>query len=411
MSVINKMLQDLEKRQQSDSADNKVEPASFVRPELQFTTKAKPPTKSRLPWVLAALVVLMVWLGYSLFEQAQNIQPVSKVTTVKQPTVDETNIDPVKADAPNANSQTNQSQTIANTSVETTVLVDGAVNEVQVTDKQVSDEQLTDIALADAPSPVKAPAIASAESVSLASTRQDHPEQTLEKVVSSESIDNPAPVAAVTVIQPKQAAQPANMTVTEVNMTKPQLAQAQYQKAQVAEGAQRLKEASSLYLNAIILDPSLHAARKQLVMIYFGQNNTNTAIRLLESGISMFPAYWEFYLMKANIEKSLQEYQDALMTLSFIEDKQPFAKDKWIAQSEIAQQVGQFAIAEKAYRSLLTLESTQPRWWMGLGYALDSQQQYAQAALAYRSALQYPGLSDTAITFIEQRLVQLGESQ
>jgi MSHA biogenesis protein MshN len=99
------------------------------------------------------------------------------------------------------------------------------------------------------------------------------------------------------------------------------------------------------------------------------------------------------------------------MTLSYIEDTQPIAKDKWIAQSEVAQQVGQFDIVEKSYRSLLSIESTQARWWMGLGFALDSQQQYPQAAAAYRSALQYTGLSDTAVTYIEQRLVQLGESQ
>ena len=56
-------------------------------------------------------------------------------------------------------------------------------------------------------------------------------------------------------------------------------------------------------------------------------------------------------------------------------------------------------------------ESTQSRWWMGLGYALDSQQKYPQAAQAYRSALSYEGLSTSAMTFIEQRLDQLGENR
>jgi MSHA biogenesis protein MshN len=203
----------------------------------------------------------------------------------------------------------------------------------------------------------------------------------------------------------------SSMTVTEVKLTKTQLAQVQFKKAQTAENDKRLDDAASLYLDTIILDPSLHSARKQLANIYYGRNNADTALQLLESGIGMFPTHWEFYLMKANIENALQEYNSALISLSYIDDNSEFARDKWVYQGDIAQKSAQFSVSEAAYRSLLKIESTQARWWMGLAYALDSQQEYFKAAAAYRSALNYPGLSNTATEFVKQRLVQLGENQ
>lgn len=115
--------------------------------------------------------------------------------------------------------------------------------------------------------------------------------------------------------------------------------------------------------------------------------------------------------MQANIENALQEYHSALVSLSYIDDNSEFAKEKWVFQGDIAQKTAQYRLSETAYRALLTIESTQARWWMGLAYALDSQQEYVKAAAAYRSALNYPGLSNTAIEFVKQRLVQLGENQ
>ena len=115
--------------------------------------------------------------------------------------------------------------------------------------------------------------------------------------------------------------------------------------------------------------------------------------------------------MKANIENALHEYNSALISLSYIDDNGEFARDKWVYQGDIAQKAAQFSVSEAAYRSLLKIESTQARWWMGLAYALDSQQEYIKAAAAYRSALNYPGLSNSATEFVKQRLVQLGENQ
>jgi MSHA biogenesis protein MshN len=232
-------------------------------------------------------------------------------------------------------------------------------------------------------------------------------ESTQGQIVAQTSRFLPAEVPA----EVSAAAKTVDMSVNEVVLSKTQMAQLQYRKAMDAEQAQRLDDAAGYYLEAIILQPSLHKARKQLVEIYFAQNNPTTAMRLLESGISMFPQQWEFYVILSQIQTAIKAYDEALTTVAMIPDSSSWARDKWIAQTDLAQNSKNFVLAEEAYRNLLVSESTQSRWWMGLGYALDSQQKYPQAAQAYRSALSYEGLSTSAMTFIEKRLDQLGENR
>ena len=80
-------------------------------------------------------------------------------------------------------------------------------------------------------------------------------------------------------------------------------------------------------------------------------------------------------------------------------------------QSSLAQKSDNYQLAEESYRKLLRIEAGEARWWMGLGYALDSQQKYDSAKQAYRQALSADGLSKQASEYIENRLVQLGESE
>ncbi|WP_226411709.1 tetratricopeptide repeat protein [Shewanella glacialimarina] len=439
MSVINKMLQDLEQRQQNATSADKAPTSQFVRPQVEFNSQVEQPKKSRLGLLVLALTIPMAWFGYSLLQQGELLEDTAEFV----PEI-------------STNNTSLPEQSLISSTVQPLIKSDNQQDEVTSQKQDLSDEQLTQLALSaelgnDSANhfiavenpheqniklqPAEAIMAKQAALPSNALEQQDTVsvvaslDNAQATVVTTESqvpavasSAHPNSIIQAQLQQPSQQQKannrPAsqqvvasNMKVTEVTLTKAQLAKVLFQKAQAAEKEKRLSDASSGYLEAIILDPSLHAARKQLVSIYYAQNNANTAIRLLESGVGMFPSHWEFYLIKANIENALQEYRAALQSLSYIDDSSHFVKDKWAFQGEIAQKIAQYDLAESAYRSLLTLESTQARWWMGLAYALDSQQQYAKAAEAYRSALNYPGLSNTAIEFVEQRLVQLGENQ
>ncbi|MGL5907613.1 MAG: tetratricopeptide repeat protein, partial [Shewanella sp.] len=201
------------------------------------------------------------------------------------------------------------------------------------------------------------------------------------------------------------------MTVTEVSLTPPQLAQKQLALAKAAEGQGELRQAINHYQQALTLTPGLHAARKQQAALLYGQEQWSQASAVLAQGILLYPQEFEFALLLARVQQAKGDGVEALASLELIPDDHELARQKWLAQTDLAQKQGQFALAEQAYRKLLQQEPRQGKWWMGLAYALDSQQQYHHARQAYRTALTHAGLSSQATAFIEQRLTQLGDSQ
>lgn len=201
------------------------------------------------------------------------------------------------------------------------------------------------------------------------------------------------------------------MAITEVKLTPKQLAKKRFTLASEAEKDGKLKEAISYYEQTLGFDPSMHEARKQLAALHYGQGQLAKASEVLQQGMLLFPQQLDFALLLARVQQAAGQADLALATLANIPDTHPLARQKWMAQSDLAQKLGQFSVSEQAYRQLLQQEPQQAKWWMGLAYALDSQQQFLQARQAYRTALGHRGLSAQASAFIEQRLTQLGDSQ
>jgi len=209
-------------------------------------------------------------------------------------------------------------------------------------------------------------------------------------------------------LAPKEQGQ---MAITEVKLTPKQLAKKRFTLASEAERDGKLKEAISYYEQTLGFDPSMHEARKQLAALHYGQGQLAKASEVLQQGMLLFPQQLDFALLLARVQQASGQADLALATLANIPDTHPLARQKWMAQSDLAQKLGQFSVSEQAYRQLLQQEPQQAKWWMGLAYALDSQQQFFQARQAYRTALGHRGLSVQASAFIEQRLTQLGDSQ
>lgn len=427
MSVIIKMLKDLEQHQQPGTDKPPVQPAGeFVRPQIQYQSVAK----SRSPLisliVVAVLLIPTLWFGVSMYRQA-NIQMANQPTDSNASVTEDTQSSLASQPQDNGVAVDHKS-----TQISTEVLTQAPAQTLNQVPIQASTPEITAEVIEPTDriselelSEVSTASVVNNETVNtqavLASTVDaekpnisvDHNSQNMASLLNTELTQDQitAQTSRFLPAEIPAAAKTVDMSVNEVVLSKTQMAQLQYRKAMDAEQAQRLDDAAGYYLEAIILQPSLHKARKQLVDIYFAQNNPTTAMRLLESGISMFPQQWEFYVILSQIQTAIKAYDEALTTVAMIPDSSSWARDKWIAQTDLAQNSKNFALAEEAYRNLLVSESTQSRWWMGLGYALDSQQKYPQAAQAYRSALSYEGLSTSAMTFIEQRLDQLGENR
>ncbi|WP_144212306.1 tetratricopeptide repeat protein [Shewanella donghaensis] len=445
MSVINKVLKDLDKRQQS-VGNVETQRQGFISPEVQFQSAVQPSSTSQSSnkGVIVAIVMLLAMsiLGYMLYRQAQQLhdmQPLAEnQIDADIPARENVELGRITEGVTTESIEVNNAAS-AEASIETVdnadlvAAFDKAANEKQIDNFDGTDVQ-SEVVVAKSTKPdnsvlsepeTKIVAV-TGEDVEVNRDKKSDKESSVqvryEQTTRSSSFDTDVKTTSAkkytdVKVSNKQPATVTNanekghMAVKEVMLTNEQLAQKKFNAAETAEQKQKIDQAIKNYYEALVLQPSMHQARKQLAALYYSVNNLGRAQQILAQGVNLFPEEVELVVLKAKVENAAFNADKALNTLNAIDDNSEWARDKWILQSDIAQKNGQFEIAESAYRSLLTLEPSQARWWMGLAYALDSQQQYSQAADAYRKAMSYRGLSTGAMTYIEQRLIQLGGSQ
>ncbi|ABK49880.1 Tetratricopeptide TPR_2 repeat protein [Shewanella sp. ANA-3] len=447
MSVINKMLQDLDKRQQGHSLSN------VAVHQAQYLGRPNPSRK----WLVISLVSLLVGgLSVYAFQASYGVKSVAdnSVNPVASSQTQPDNASP-QIDTSPLETETTKSTytTIPTEPTAEMVQVSPSSTEVPAKDMSASAESAPSVAQSarlnaaqvEPTSEPRAEPVAtntSTDTSNNAALTQESAQTQAESqqvAVKANQADVNANQSEVKIIQtdPKasepvvpaatqasrqtspQASSPASaqaqstgqMAIREVKLSPSQLAQKQLVLAADAEKQGQLVKAMDYYAKALRLDPSLHESRKQLAALHYGQGELAQAAEVLAQGRLLYPQEFEFALLLARVQHVMGETDSALASLAQIPDSHSLARQKWLAQTDLAQKQGQYPLVEQAYRKLLQQEPQQGKWWMGLAYALDSQQQFGPASQAYRTALSYSGLSTQATAFIEQRLQQLGDSQ
>ncbi|MBE7214443.1 tetratricopeptide repeat protein [Shewanella benthica] len=402
MSVINSMLKDLDKRQQSHDLE------SLNVAPVQYQAKSA----SKLPWILLAIVSVLLLCGivYSwqalsnsqagssnaLSSQLSNVaeSDITSVTEVKSSESD-AQVEQVKAVALGSPSSSMQDDTSVSKlasqveieSVQAVTSGDSSVSSIKGSQEPLS----ANLNVVD--SDVKPVRTSAAENITKPVIRSD---------TATESTS-----VVVTPVAPK----PSSMAVTEVQVSNEQLALRRYRLATEAENQGLLSDAIVYYSEALALTPVMHKARRKLAALYYGQGRLDSASDILIKGTALFPEEYDYPFLLARVQQASGDIQLAMSSLEQIPDESLLSKQKWTLQSSLAQKSNNYQLAEESYRKLLRIEAGQARWWMGLGYALDSQLEYDSAKQAYRQALSADGLSKQASEYIENRLVQLGESE
>ncbi|AQS40422.1 hypothetical protein Sps_05353 [Shewanella psychrophila] len=402
MSVINSMLKDLDKRQQSHDLEN-----LNVAP-IQYQGKSV----SKLPWILLAIVSVLLLFGIVYSWQAlSNVQQMSS----SSPLASLSNL-PALEVVLATEVQSSEVDTQVEQSKASLVDIPKASMEDEVVERIASDEVEADLVNTVTSSDSSVPSMKGAEApkaISLQKTESD-----IAPVISPTAahvatsvVKSDTAVESIPVVVTSAGSRPSSMAVTEVQISNEQLAQRRYRLATEAENQGLLSDAIVYYSEALALTPVMHKARRQLAALYYGQGRLDSASDILIKGTVLFPEEYDYAFLLARVQQASGDIKLAMSSLELISDESLLAKQKWTMQSSLAQKSDNYPLAEESYRKLLRLEAGQARWWMGLGYALDSQQEYDPAKQAYRHALSADGLSKQAREYIENRLVQLGESE
>ncbi|MDV6327871.1 tetratricopeptide repeat protein [Idiomarina sp. Sol25] len=177
------------------------------------------------------------------------------------------------------------------------------------------------------------------------------------------------------------------------------------EKAQKAQQQGRLTSAEDHWRKALAVTPENKEVRKKLAALQFGRNKVSQALTTLEAGFKLNPDDFEFRLLSARI---LEKEARPAAALSLLKQATPDAgayPEYVQKQALLAQSQGDYKAAADAYQRLIESEPAQGRWYLGKAVA---QQEFApEAAVAsYKAALKRIKHQPT-LDFIEQQIVTL----
>jgi MSHA biogenesis protein MshN len=358
MSLINQMLQDLEKRQPANG-----DVQGLPEGVIPATEKKKALPKWALPTLLAVLVAGAAGI-YAWRTSEQEKQAAATVAALLPPPALAPVEEPVAAPVP------------AVETVPPVVAAPTAVQPEAVGEKKMSRAEM----LKASAEKKRAERLARAEAQKQAGAASQAK----------------APAAG------KVAAGRIEKTVTQDDNQVQ--AEAIYRQAATAFSLGRSTESIDKLKQALALHAGHGGARQLLVKQLLEQHNTDEARGVLREGMRQASGQlqWATYLTRLELDRN-----DSQAARQVVDSVLPLAANNADFQSlagAVAQRQGKAAESAEFYRQALALRANDARSWIGLGVALDAEGHKPEAREAYRRALAVDGLSPELEAIAQRKL-------
>lgn len=205
------------------------------------------------------------------------------------------------------------------------------------------------------------------------------------------------------VVSERPKSKPTSLKVAKSKLT-PEEQKALYRKEALNYmGKGDSRKAAEAYRNVLAVDPRDTEAREKLAGLYFGQGNYSDAVRVLDRGIALTPTHYDYRLFLSRIYKSRGDDVKALKVLETAAPPVAGNVDYYATMASIARDSGNYAAASKAYRALASTNTSDGKWYLGLGISEEKQGKSKQALEAYRKASSMY-LSQSSRKFVEGRI-------
>ncbi|WP_028102485.1 tetratricopeptide repeat protein [Pseudoduganella violaceinigra] len=205
--------------------------------------------------------------------------------------------------------------------------------------------------------------------------------------------------------QPKAPAASVIAEGGEAALNSQQQAENEYRRALVKLQEARVSEALASLEQAVYLYPRHEAARQTLIGLLLEAGRTQEAIRHLTFATNLDPRQVHLAMLLARMQ--LENGGNALDTLK---RSLPYAEsnaDYRALMAGILQRANRHGEAVEHYQAALRLQPANAVWWMGMGISLQAEQRGAEAKSAFQRAADSGRLSPELQTFVERRLQQL----
>lgn len=183
-------------------------------------------------------------------------------------------------------------------------------------------------------------------------------------------------------------------------------AESEYRRAADLLQKGRMADAERNLRLALGADAAHTPARELLAGLMLQQGHWREAQELLEQGIDKVPAHYPFAQLLARVHVEHGADQKALTVM---ERSRQAAADNSAYMAFLAalyQRAGKHAEAVKTYNEAVRLDPQEGRSWLGLGISLEAVQD-RDAAAAYEHAIQSGVLDDKLLQYARQRLAVL----
>lgn len=202
---------------------------------------------------------------------------------------------------------------------------------------------------------------------------------------------------------------PATAGIKQVSPA--QRADQAYREALALRAQGRATEAQSLLEDALKLDPRHAGARQALLGMLVDARRYAQAETVLQDGLALNSASPKhaapLAMALARLQMERGEQDAALATLERHASGAQDNADYQAFQAALLQRAERHAEAVAHYQAALRAQPNRAVWWMGLGISLQAEKRAADATQAFSRARATPGLSPELQSFVEQRLKQL----
>jgi MSHA biogenesis protein MshN len=164
-------------------------------------------------------------------------------------------------------------------------------------------------------------------------------------------------------------------------------------------------------LNSLIaLEPINASARKRLASLEFAQGNPKRAAFLLDQGIKLSPSDSSMRLMQARL--LFREDRNAQALLLLIDHPKSVIADNELLsfRASLAEKEKDYASSLQDYSVLLKRQPGNARWMLGLAISQDKQKMHGEALITYKKVKASNQLSTQVVSFVDGRLAALAGS-
>ncbi len=197
----------------------------------------------------------------------------------------------------------------------------------------------------------------------------------------------------------------ANKQVKE--LTPQQRAENEYRKAVNLVQQGRSAEAMASLEQALELDARHAAARQTLIGLLLDSGRREDAMRRAREGLSLDAGQLGLAMILARLQLEKDELRPAIETLERSLPHAAGRADYAAFLAALLQRDGRHKEAAQQYLLALNKAPQNGLWWMGLGISLQADNRPAEAQEAYGRAKSSGSLSPELLAFVESRLKQL----